>query len=139
MVVRGFSLGKLAAQYAIISAVLQLTVVMPTFGGEKPFLVSALILADHPVNQCIPTRALGARADGDESRECKQMLRRRTSSKCGLLDVESCFCPPLSIHSGVLLYWRMFFETRMEYSPATQNEGSRSSDVFRVSCARGRI
>src|SRR3982751_834206 len=29
-------------------------------GDEKPFAVSAIVLADHSVNQCVPTKALGA-------------------------------------------------------------------------------
>ncbi len=41
---------------------------------EKPFAVSAVVLADHPVNQCVPTKALGAGVDGHEQGECARMF-----------------------------------------------------------------
>jgi hypothetical protein len=41
---------------------------------EKPFAVSAIVLADHPVNQCVPTQALGAGVDGHEQGECARMF-----------------------------------------------------------------
>jgi hypothetical protein len=41
---------------------------------EKPFAISAVILADHPVNQCVPTTALGAGIDGHEQGECARMF-----------------------------------------------------------------
>ena len=41
---------------------------------EKPFAVSAVVIADHPVNQCVPTRALGAGVDGHERDECARMF-----------------------------------------------------------------
>jgi hypothetical protein len=41
---------------------------------EKPFAVSAVVLADHPVNQCVPTTALGAGVDGHEQGECARMF-----------------------------------------------------------------
>jgi hypothetical protein len=41
---------------------------------EKPFAVSALVLADRPVNQCVPTQALGAGVDGHEQGECAKMF-----------------------------------------------------------------
>jgi F5/8 type C domain len=41
---------------------------------EKPFAVSAIVLADHPVNQCVPTKALGAGVDGHQPGECARMF-----------------------------------------------------------------
>ena len=41
---------------------------------EKSFAVSAVVLADHPVNQCAPTKALGAGVDGHERDECARMF-----------------------------------------------------------------
>jgi hypothetical protein len=41
---------------------------------EKPFALSAIVLADHPVNQCVPTQALGAGIDGHEQGECARMF-----------------------------------------------------------------
>ena len=41
---------------------------------EKPFSVSAVVIADHPVNQCVPTNALGAGVDGHEQGECARMF-----------------------------------------------------------------
>jgi hypothetical protein len=44
---------------------------------EKPFAVSAIVLADHPVNQCVPTQALGAGVDGHEQGECARMFTNK--------------------------------------------------------------
>jgi hypothetical protein len=41
---------------------------------EKPFSISAVVVADHPVNQCVPIAALGAGVDGHEKGECLQMF-----------------------------------------------------------------
>jgi len=41
---------------------------------EKSVAVSAVILADHPVNECVPTQALGAGVDGHEQGECARMF-----------------------------------------------------------------
>src|ERR1700730_1036513 len=41
---------------------------------EKPFAVSAVVIADHPVNQCVPTKALGAGVDGHERDQCARMF-----------------------------------------------------------------
>jgi hypothetical protein len=41
---------------------------------EKPFVVSAVVDADHPVNRCVPTKALGAGVDGHEHGECARMF-----------------------------------------------------------------
>jgi hypothetical protein len=41
---------------------------------EKPFVVSAVVDADHPVNRCVPTKALGAGVDGHEQGECARMF-----------------------------------------------------------------
>jgi hypothetical protein len=54
-----------------ISAALQSTLALAV---EKPLIVSAIVSADHPVNQCVPTRALGAGVDGHEKGECARMF-----------------------------------------------------------------
>jgi hypothetical protein len=59
---------------AIILAALQLTVAKPIFEGEKQLVISAVVSADHPVNRCVPTGALGAGVDGHEKGECAQMF-----------------------------------------------------------------
>jgi hypothetical protein len=41
---------------------------------EKAFAVSAVVIADHPLNQCVPTQALGAGVDGHERDECARMF-----------------------------------------------------------------
>ncbi len=41
---------------------------------EKPLTVSAVVLADRPVNQCVPPQALGAGVDGHEQGECAKMF-----------------------------------------------------------------
>lgn len=43
-------------------------------GDEKPFAVSAVVLADHPVNHCVPAKTLGAGVDGHEQSECARMF-----------------------------------------------------------------
>ena len=49
-------------------------VATPTFGGEKPLVISATVSADHPINRLVPTEALGAGVDGHEKGECAQMF-----------------------------------------------------------------
>lgn len=44
---------------------------------EKSFSVSALVSADHPVNRCMPTHALGAGVDGHDKGECARMFTDR--------------------------------------------------------------
>lgn len=40
----------------------------------KSFAVSAVVFADHPVNQCVPTKALGAGVDGHGQNDCVRMF-----------------------------------------------------------------
>src|SRR5258708_36660018 len=42
--------------------------------NENPLAVSAIVQADHPVNHCVPTQALGAGIDGHEKDECARMF-----------------------------------------------------------------
>jgi len=37
-------------------------------------MISAIVSADHPVNRCVPTQALGAGIDGHEKGECGRMF-----------------------------------------------------------------
>src|SRR5207248_9185305 len=59
---------------AVVSAVVQLTSAKEARGEEKSFAVSAIVLADHPVNHWVPTHALGAGVDGHEKGECARMF-----------------------------------------------------------------
>ncbi len=59
---------------AVVSAVVQLTSAKEARGEEKSFAVSAIVLADHPVNHWVPTHALGAGIDGHEKGECARMF-----------------------------------------------------------------
>ena len=54
--------------------IVQLLSQTETREDEKPFVVSAVVIADHPVNQCVPTKALGAGVDGHERDECARMF-----------------------------------------------------------------
>jgi len=45
-----------------------------TSSASKPLTVSAVVLADHLVNHCVPTQALGAGIDGHEKGECARMF-----------------------------------------------------------------
>jgi hypothetical protein len=53
---------------------IQLATAQEARADEKPFAVSAVVLADQPVNQCVPTQALGAGVDGHEKGECARMF-----------------------------------------------------------------
>jgi hypothetical protein len=52
-----------------------------THGGGKPLVVSAIVSADHPVNRCVPTQALGAGVDGHEKGECARMFTDRNTAE----------------------------------------------------------
>src|SRR5438874_12919884 len=41
---------------------------------QTSFFVAAVVAADHPVNKCVPTQALGGGVDGHEKGECARML-----------------------------------------------------------------
>src|SRR5437016_2849136 len=55
-------------------ALVQLALETDARADEKPIVISATVLADHPVNQCVPTQALGAGIDGHEKGECARMF-----------------------------------------------------------------
>ncbi|HEX4536438.1 MAG TPA: discoidin domain-containing protein, partial [Candidatus Acidoferrum sp.] len=59
---------------AVASALVQLASPKEARSDEKPFVVSAIVSADHPVNHCVPTQALGAGIDGHEKDECARMF-----------------------------------------------------------------
>src|SRR5216110_3162553 len=52
----------------------QLAAATDARADEKPFSLSAIVMANHPVNQCVPTKALGAGVDGHERDECARMF-----------------------------------------------------------------
>ena len=63
------------ASAAAVSVLLHLVLAVEASGkDEKPFAVSAVVLADQLVNQCVPTQALGAGVDGHEQGECARMF-----------------------------------------------------------------
>ncbi len=64
----------LALLFSLAVGVVQLGSQTETHADEKPFSVSALVLANRPVNQCVPTQALGAGVDGHEQGECARMF-----------------------------------------------------------------
>jgi hypothetical protein len=64
----------LASLFVTAIGLIQLGSQTETLADEKPFTVSAVVLADHPVNQCVPTQALGAGVDGHEKGECERMF-----------------------------------------------------------------
>ena len=74
MRVRGFLEKTGCSKSRVILAALQLIVATSTFGAEKPFVISAIVSAEHPVNRLVPTEALGAGVDGHEKGECAQMF-----------------------------------------------------------------
>ena len=64
----------LASLFSLAVGVVQLGSQTEAPADEKPFAVSALVLANRPVNQCVPTQALGAGVDGHEQGECAKMF-----------------------------------------------------------------
>ena len=64
----------LASLFSLAVGVVQLGSQTEAPADEKPFAVSALVLANRPVNQCVPTQALGAGVDGHEQGECARMF-----------------------------------------------------------------
>ncbi|HEU0208080.1 MAG TPA: discoidin domain-containing protein [Candidatus Udaeobacter sp.] len=62
---------------AVVSITLQAGFPTQTHAGDKTFTISAEVLADHPVNQCIPTQAVGAGVDGHERGECAEMFTNK--------------------------------------------------------------
>ncbi len=62
---------------AVVLAAIQFALATGARGGEKPLMVSAVVSADHSVNQCVPTRALGAGVDGHEKDECARMFTNK--------------------------------------------------------------
>jgi hypothetical protein len=64
----------LASLSSAVIGLIHLTSPPGARADEKPFVVSAVVRADHPVNQCVPTKALGAGVDGHEQGECARMF-----------------------------------------------------------------
>jgi hypothetical protein len=54
--------------------IVQLMSLIEAYADEKPFAVSAVVIANNPVNQCVPTKTLGAGVDGHERDECARMF-----------------------------------------------------------------
>ncbi|PYI75796.1 MAG: hypothetical protein DMF01_06625, partial [Verrucomicrobia bacterium] len=59
---------------AIVSVFVHFGIAGESGAGQKPLMVSAIVSADHPVNRCVPTQALGAGVDGHEKGECARMF-----------------------------------------------------------------
>ncbi len=59
---------------AIVSAIVHLASAEEARTDQDSFLVSAVVLADHRVNHCLPVEALGASIDGHEKGECARMF-----------------------------------------------------------------
>jgi hypothetical protein len=69
-----FARGNWLLRAAIVSTLVHLASAAEARGGPKLLIVSAIVSADHLVNQCVPTRALGAGVDGHEKGECARMF-----------------------------------------------------------------
>jgi len=70
----GLARGNWLVRAAIVSALVYSVSAAGARSDHNSFPVSAVILADHPVNQCVPTQALGAGIDGHEKGECARMF-----------------------------------------------------------------
>ncbi len=64
----------LASLFSVAISVVHPALQTQAHADEKPFEVSAVVLANRPVNQCVPTQALGAGVDGHEQGECARMF-----------------------------------------------------------------
>ena len=64
----------LVSLFSLAAGLVQLGSQTEAPADEKPFTVSALVLANRPVNRCVPTQALGAGVDGHEKGECARMF-----------------------------------------------------------------
>ena len=65
----------------ITSAAIQFALATASRATEKPLIVSAIVSADHAVNHCVPTQAIGAGVDGHEKGECAQMFTYKNISE----------------------------------------------------------
>jgi hypothetical protein len=68
---------KCLRKAAIVSAVFQVAFTPQTYGKEKLLTVSAIVSANHPVNRCVPTEAIGAGVDGHDKGECVRMFTEK--------------------------------------------------------------
>ena len=59
---------------AVVSALVYSESAAGARSDQNSFPVSVVVLADHPVNRCVPTQALGAGIDGHEKGECGRMF-----------------------------------------------------------------
>jgi hypothetical protein len=59
---------------AILSVIVHLASAEEARTDQKLFPISAVVLADHRVNHCVPIEALGAGIDGHEKGECARMF-----------------------------------------------------------------
>jgi hypothetical protein len=64
----------LASLFSVAIGVVHPALQTEARADEKPFAVSVVVHADHPVNRCVPTKALGAGVDGHEQGECARMF-----------------------------------------------------------------
>ena len=72
---RTFGVRCVLASLSLTAAHLtELATATEAHADEKPLAVSAIVLANRPVNQCVPTQALGAGVDGHEQGECARMF-----------------------------------------------------------------
>jgi hypothetical protein len=67
----------LASLFSATIGLVQLGLETEARADEKVFPVSATVVADRPVNECVPTKALGAGVDGHEKDECARMFSDR--------------------------------------------------------------
>jgi hypothetical protein len=67
----------LASLFSLAVGLVQLGSQTEARADEKSLAVSAIVLADRPVNQCVPTQALGAGVDGHEKGDCAKMFTEK--------------------------------------------------------------
>jgi hypothetical protein len=113
----------------LLSATVSFALLGSTSLAEKPadpkrFAVTAIVSADHPVNRCVPTEALGAGVDGHEKGECALMFTDNN-----IAEMSSAGLGPLTYRlrtelAGEVWHWN----PRGTWSDPTRNCGYWTSD-----------
>lgn len=90
------------------------------------FAVSAVVAADHPVNTCVPTEAIGASVDGHERGQCARMLSHQN-----IAEMRSAGSGPLTYRlrtelAGEVWHWN----PRGSWSDASHQSGYWTSADF---------